>query len=372
MNKTDISEKQMQSTIALFLMGSSVISSGYTSAKQDTWIVILIAVALMIPLAWVYAGILRLYPGQNFYRNVLRAMGRPVGLTICALYLFYLLLLGGQVLRTFSEFVHLVNMTQTPLVGISTAIVAVTVYTLSNRLYVLTRLGKFVLPFLYFTIILTLLLSFRDMDFSNLRPILQSKPSDFLKGLMSAFTLPYGELVACLPMFGVSGRIEKVFPTMVKGVLLGFGFLFAAVVRNILVLGYYNSVATFPSYECVSVIQLGEFFTRIEVLIGINLLLAGFIKFAVLVFSSCEGVTRLFGYRDSEPFVAPLSLFLLTLSALLDSNTSEVFGFKEIYVILALPFQVVLPILILVVGTVRKKLQKPRKTSPAARKSPSA
>ncbi|WP_411675774.1 GerAB/ArcD/ProY family transporter [Caproicibacter sp.] len=371
MNKTDISEKQMKSTIALFLMGSSVISSGSNSAKQDTWIAVLVAVALMIPVTWVYSGILRLYPGQNFYRNVLRAMGRPVGLAVCVLYLFYLLLLGGQVLRTFSEFMHLVNLTQTPLIGISAAMVAVAVYLLSNRLYVLTRIGKFVLPVLYFTIILTVLLSFRDMDLSNLKPVLQSKPSDFLKGVVTAFTLPYGELVVCLPMFGVSGRIEKIFPTLIKGIFLGFGFLYAAVLRNILVLGYYDSTAGFSSYECVSVIQMGEFFTRIEVLIGINLLLAGFIKFAVLAFSSCEGVARLFGYRDSEPLVAPVSLLLLTLSALLDKNMSEVFGFREIYPIVALPFQVLLPVLILVVGTVRKKFQKPRKPSPEAREKPS-
>ncbi|WP_326974902.1 GerAB/ArcD/ProY family transporter [Caproicibacter sp. BJN0012] len=357
MNRKDISGKQMQSTVALFLMGSSVISSGSNSAKQDTWITVLIAVALMIPFAWIHAEILKLYPGQNFFCIILRTLGRPVGLIVCMLYVFYFIILGAQVLRTFFEFIHIGNMIETPMIAIAVIIMATVVFVLSKRLYVLARVGRFVLPVLYLTIFMTIVLSFKYMTLNNLKPILHTKLPDFLNGILNSFVLPYGELIVCVPMFGAMNRKEKLFPTMVKGILLAFVFLFTAMMRNILVLGYSASVSLFPSYECVSVIRIGAFFTRIEIVIGINLVLAGFIKLGVLVFSSCEGVTRLFGLKDYEPLIAPFSLLILTLSLLLHSDTAQVFNFIKIYPVIALPFQVLLPILILIVGKIHKKME---------------
>ncbi|QAT51111.1 hypothetical protein EQM14_15780 [Caproiciproducens sp. NJN-50] len=361
MNRSDISARQMQSTIAMFLIGSSVISSGTNSAKQDTWITILIAVVLIIPFAWVYAEILKLYPGQNFFVNILRAMGRPVGLAVCALYAVYALYLGALVLRTFSEFVHIVNMTETPIISIMVCILAAVVYMLSNRLYVLARVSRFLLPFLYFTIFTTLILSYKNMDVGNLKPILHTDPPDFLRGILFSFTLPYGELVLCLPMFGAMNRKAPIFPTMMKGVYEGFLFLFPAVIRNSLVLGYYASISLFPSYECVSIIKIGEFFTRVEVLIGFNLLLAGFFKVGISLFSSCEGVARMFGFQDYEPLVAPLALLLLTMSILAHNNTAEMLAFLKLNPYCVLPFQVFLPILILIVGKIRKKIELKKK-----------
>ena len=361
MNRRSISGKQMQSTIALFLMGSSVISSGMNSAKQNTWITVLIGVALAIPFAWIHAQILELYPGRNIIGNTLRAMGRPAGMAVCALYLFYFLVLGAQVLRTFAEFIKLVSMNETPLIAISVITMGTVVYIMSNRLYVLARIGKFVLPFLYGTIFLTIALSFKYFDPNNLKPVLHTKPSDFLNGIMTSFALPYGELVVCVPMFGALDRREKIFPTMIKGIFLAFIFLFTAVIRNTMVLGYYASVSLFPSYECVSVIQLGEFFTRIEVLIGVNLVLAGIIKLGVLLFSSCEGAAILSGFKDYEPLVAPFCLLILTISILLHKDTAQVFNFIKIYPAFSLPFQVLLPILVLIVGKIRRKIEKTKK-----------
>lgn len=364
MNRLDISARQMQSTIAVFLIGSSVISSGMNSAKQDTWITVLIAVVLIVPFAWVYAEILKLYPGQNFFVNILRVMGRPIGMTVCALYAVYMLYLGALVLRTFSEFVHIVNMTETPVIAIMVCIIATVIYMLNNRLYVLARVSRFVLPFLYFSIFTTLILSYKSMDPNNLKPILHSSPSNLLNGILTEFTLPYGELVICLPMFGAMNRKESIFPTMVKGVYMGFLFLFVAVIRNLMVLGYYDSAVLFPSYECVSIIKIGEFFTRVEVLIGINLWVAGFFKVGVALFSSCEGFVRIFKFKDYEPLVAPMGLLLMTLSVLTHDNTAQMLEFLKVNPILALPFQVILPILILIVGKIRKKIEMAKKRDP--------
>lgn len=368
MNKTEISARQMEVTVALFLTGSSIVSSGASDAKQDTWITILLAFALSIPLIWVHSEILQLYPGRNYFGNILRTLGGPVGKAVSVLLLLFYFHLGALVLRIFTEFIHIVNMTDTPAIAISVFMTAAGVYVLSNRLYVLTRICKFTFPLLMVAVALTILLSLKNMNLNYLRPVLNSGWQNLTRGTLATLSVTYGELIVCAPMFGELDRRNQVFPVFFRGALWGFLVLLIADLRNLLVLGYSAGTFAFPSYEAVSIVKLGDFFTRIEVLIGINLLLAGFIKTSVLLFTACKGLAEVFHLGDYEPLAAPCSLLILTLSELVYNNMEEMFSWDRYFTYYSIPFQILLPVLVLIVGKIRKKLQKPGK---AERQTPS-
>ena len=355
MNKTEVSAKQMESTIALFLLASSLISSGSSDAKQDTWICVPIAFALSVPLLWVYSKILELYPGRSYFGNILRAFGRPAGRTVSVILLLFIFFLSAFVLRTFSGFIHIVNMTETPLIAISVSVTAVAVYVMENRVHVLTRICKFTFPFLVTTVVVTIALSVPNMDLNNLKPVLHSGFADIATGTLSYLSMTGGELMICVQMFCELDRREKVFSTFLRGAFWGFLILFSADLRNILILGYSAGVFAFPSYEAVSIVKLGDFFTRIEVLIGINLLLAGFLKNCVMLSTACMGIAKTFGYQDYEPFVAPCSLLILALSIVGSDNTEELFAWARTFTFFSIPFQILIPVLVLIVGTIRKK-----------------
>jgi spore germination protein KB len=360
-NKIEISAKQMEAIIAVFLSSSVLVMGGSSKAEQDSWLCVIAATVAVIPLLWVHTKILELYPGQNYFGNVIRATGKPVGTVLCLLLIFYSLSIGTFVLRIFAEFMHIVNMTETPLIAILVCMTAVMVYTLSNRLYVLARISQFVLPFVLITVIITVLLSYKTMDINNLKPILHTETSKLFDGFLLVFALPYGEIIICMPMFGAMDRKAKIFPTLLKAVLISFLIIFIATERNRLVLGYSDSIYAYPSYETASVISLGGFLTRVEVLIGINLLLSGFIKTGVLLFTVCDGIAKTFHYRDYEPFVAPMGLVFMTGAVLSSSNTVEMFDWLNYLPVYSLPFQIIIPVLVLIVGTLRKKFHKPQK-----------
>jgi spore germination protein KB len=360
-NKIEISAKQMEAIVAVFLSSSVLVMRGSSKAEQDSWLCVIAATVAVIPLLWVHTKILELYPGQNYFGNVIRATGKPVGTVLCLLLIFYSLSIGTFVLRIFAEFMHIVNMTETPLIAILVCMTAVMVYTLSNRLYVLARISKFVLPFVLITVIITVLLSYKTMDINNLKPILHTETSKLFDGFLLVFALPYGEIIICMPMFGAMNRKAKIFPTLLKAVLISFLIIFIATERNRLVLGYSDSIYAYPSYETASVISLGGFLTRVEVLIGINLLLSGFIKTGVLLFTVCDGIAKTFHYRDYEPFVAPMGLVFMTGAVLSSSNTVEMFDWLNYLPVYSLPFQIIIPVLVLIVGTLRKKFHKPQK-----------
>lgn len=359
MNRTEISAKQMEMTVAMFLVGSSLISSGSSEAQQDTWICVLLAFALSVPLVWVHARILELYPGRSYFGNMIQVLGKPAGRTVSVVLLLFTFQLSAFVLRTFAEFIHIVNMPETPLVAISACVTAVAVYVLENRLHVLARICKFTLPLLIATLGVTIALSAPSMELDHLKPVLHSGWSHIAYGTLTYFSMTYGELIVCAPMFCELDRKEKVFPVFLRGALWGFLILFGADLRNLLILGYSSGVFLFPSFEAVSVVALGDFFTRIEVLIGINLLMAGFLKNCVMLTTVCIGIAKTFGYRDYEPFVAPCALLIMALSEIVQDNTEQLFQWIRYFSYFSIPFQVLLPVLVLIVGTVRKRRRRP-------------
>lgn len=359
----------MQALIAMFLVGTSLISGGMIGAGPNSWFCILIGTLLFIPMIWVHAQILNLYPGRNFSENILLACGRTAGKIICFLYLINAVALGGSILRTFSEFIHIVGMTDTPRIAIAISLVLVLVLILKCQVYVTARIAKFTIPFLYISVVITVVCSINNMEISNLKPVLNCRFPTIAHGVFGFFTTPMGELVLFNPLFQFLNRKEKIFPVFLKGSLLGVFILLVARLRNNLILGMSSSTFTFASYVSVSVISLGEFFTRIEILIGINLLLSGFLKLCVTVFTASDSLIHVFQLKNYLYSVGPSLLLILIFANFITKNFAEYSVWLKIYPFFAFPFQIILPIAILITGKIRKKRGNTPDASPPRKKS---
>ncbi len=359
--KDRITGKQMECTIALFLIGSSLVTGSATQAKQDTWFCMILALLLNIPLVWVHSQILELYPGRNYFENIVKACGKPVGKALCILLMIYSFHIAALVKKIFVNFIQTLNMPETPFIFILLSIVMVEFYMSKKRLFVVARVSKFTIPLLIVTVLMTMILSYSNLDPSNLKPVLRSDFRSMASGTLLIFTLPFGESVLCAPMFGALDQREPVFPVFLKGMLLGFSILLFANLRNLLILGNSESVFAYPSYQAVSVIGIGDFFTRIEVIIGFNLLLAGFIKVCVTYFTCCQEVAKIFDFDDYVPLFAPCGLILVTLIMLVNSNTEEMLNWLKYHPFYSLPFQVVIPVAVLITGKIRNRAQKKKR-----------
>lgn len=371
MNKREITAKQVIAAITFFLAGSSLVAGGTSMAQQDSWISIVLAFLATIPMTWVYSEILLFSPKRDLYDAAVFAAGKPAAKILCALYAVYALYVGALVIRIFSEFIHIVNMLETPIIAITAAMMLSCIYLSTKRLYVLGRVAKFTLPFLFLSISITIIFSLKDMDIINLLPVLYNNTKPVIKTAVVLIAIPFGETVICMPMFAGVEHQEKIFPIFFKGLFLGFLFLLAANLRNTLVLGYSASLFDFPSYEAVSVISIGDFFTRIEVFIGINLLLAGFIKICVSIYSSCFYLSKAFGYDDYAKLSAPCGLIIITLGILAHSNSEEMFSWLNYHPFYSLPFQVVIPLILFIIGKIKQHSLKAGGSAAAGRRAAS-
>jgi len=355
MNKREITVKQAVAVIALFLTGSSLISGGTAIAKQDSWFSMVLAFLLVLPMLWIYSEILAFSPKRDFYDAAVFACGKVFAKIFCIFYFIYAIYVGALVLRIFSEFIHIVNMIETPIIAITAAIMLAIIFLIKKRLYVLGRVAKFTLPLLLLSLTITIVLSVKDMDFSNIEPVLYKNTKPLLQNTFITLALPFGETVICMPIFAGIEHQEKIFPVFFKSVLLGFSILFFANLRNLFVLGFSSSIFYFPSYEAVSVISIGEFFTRIEVFMGINLLLAGFIKVCVALYSSCFYISKAFGYDDYAKLSAPCGLIIMLLAVMAHSNSEEMFSWVKFHPFYCIPFQIIIPLALLIAGKIKKR-----------------
>ena len=115
MSNQAVTGRHLKYAIALFLVGSSLVGSSTAGdSGNDSWIAMIIATAAVIPLLLMYSAILRLYPGENLYAIAMHVFGRVGGTVVSIVYIFYALHLGALVLNIFAEFVHVVNMPDTP------------------------------------------------------------------------------------------------------------------------------------------------------------------------------------------------------------------------------------------------------------------
>src|SRR5690242_1975848 len=113
MNKEIITAKQGISLVVLFEIGSAIVLSPGSEAKQDVWIVVLLALLFALPMILIYARLLSAFPGKDLFDILHEVLGKIPGKIIALTYVWYAFHLGALVIRNFSEFIQTVSLPET-------------------------------------------------------------------------------------------------------------------------------------------------------------------------------------------------------------------------------------------------------------------
>lgn len=114
MDKQTISDKQGTCLGILFIFGSTLVLGTGGNAKNDTWISVLLAILLSIPVLLMYARILYRYPGMDLYDILEEVFGKLAGKLFGLMFAWFSFHLGALVLRNFAEFMSNVGLPETP------------------------------------------------------------------------------------------------------------------------------------------------------------------------------------------------------------------------------------------------------------------
>ncbi len=350
-----ISGSQLVFLMVGFLLGSSVIMTPGRSVQQDAWIAIIIGAVEGGIFALISTTLARRFPGKTIVEILETAFGPYLGKVIAGMFIWYAFHIGSIVIRNFTDFFTTTIMPETPSIVFAALLISVSAFAVGNGLEVITRCSLVLVPITIFLLITALLVQLNQLEFKNFLPLLETPIWELLKVSQSVAIFPFGETFFFLMIFPFLNQTKEYRNKTLIGILVAALILILVILRSIGALGATKSLFTYPSYEAVKLINLPFVNTRFEIIVVINFLTMGFLKIAVLHYSTVLGLGQIFNLRSIRSLIIPIGVLMIIFSIINFTSISENFEFNETAnPIYSMFFQLVIPLLTLMVVIIRK------------------
>lgn len=362
MKKEAITIKQLIFLMMLFIFGTTVAVGVYTDVGQDAWISTILGIVFSLPMVIVFARIISLYPGKNLF-DIMQEVFKPViGKILIVLMIWYALFTASNVVCIFNNFIRITSLISTPRLIISITFIAICAYLAISKL---NGFGKGSATVFYIVIaatVITMLMSLGKIkNFNNLFPIANHSIPQIAGGAWSVFAMPFAQVVLFLGLADVIKRKknESIYKAFIYATIIAGAILLIVNLRNLLLLGSYLIESSyFPSFKAARILGIKNVLERIEGMLTYNFMMAGIAELTVCIIFSAKGATKLFGLKNYKTLIAPISLLILSLCLVGNDNIIEIFDFLKIYKYYALPFQVVIPLIVWIGAEIKTRSDK--------------
>jgi spore germination protein KB len=362
--KVKINPSQLFVLIILFEMGSALVVALATDAKQDAWIAVLLGMVGGIFLFIIYHRLYMFYPEIPLSSYVQKIVGKWFGRVLAFMYIIYFIYCAARVLRDFGELLTTTLYSSTPLLIINALMVLTTVYAVQKGFEVIARVGELFFILVYILAVMGfLLVAFSGLiHLQNLRPILENGWMPVLKvTLGQTLTFPFGEMVVFTMILPYLNDQKKAKLVCIWGIVLsGINIAITALI-NVATLGVdLYARSPFPLLNTVGKIQLGNFIERLDVFFMLYLMIGGFFKIAIFFYAAVIGTTDIFHFKSKRKMCFPIGIIILFASLTISSNYAEHIkeGLKFVPIFLHYPFQIFIPIMLLVIAYFRNRKKK--------------
>ncbi|SJZ91110.1 GerAB/ArcD/ProY family transporter [Selenihalanaerobacter shriftii] len=354
-NDIKISKYQLLVLMMGFIFG--IIVNPASAAYQDAWLAFIMGWAAGFILIGMYAYIAILNPNKTLI-DILRAtFGKYLGSILGMLYIWYFIHLAAIILRNFGEFMVISTYTETPLIFIVIILSGAVAYQVRSGLEVLARMSELFVPLVPIFVLFLFLILLPEYDVSNFLPILERGITPVIKAAFSITTFPFGEVVLFLMIFPALNEKDELFKTSYLATAIMGMILFIITIRDLLVLGpNFFANAIFPPVITTSVIP--NLNLNLDPVIFVNFLIGGGIKGSLLIYAAALGLAQLFKLDHYKSFIIPLLLVTVGLSQWLYGSIMETLQWSaQIYPYYAIPFQVIIPLIILITSLIKETIQ---------------
>lgn len=254
MTHNKITQRQCFFLLFLFYIGNLVTASG-AKGKQSGWILFLILGLLSLPVLYLYTRAAKeRSPGTIF----VDALGVPVGGFLTAIYCILAVMLAGDSMRLFADFIVINDLNDAGALG-NTALLTLTVFFLLNcSVQSLGKAAWLLQPVTVFFLLLSVVMTITKMDLQRLLPLFSEKPTVLLKEGLASFTA--GSVASVLPLFSLNTSTEKsrFFPAVAASVSACL-MLAIVTLRDTAVLGFPAvSMFRFPSFTASGMMRHSE------------------------------------------------------------------------------------------------------------------
>ena len=360
MDKEIITQKQGIVMMVTFILGSTLVLGAGGEAKQDIWIAFFVAMLLVIPVLFIYARLLSIFPEKSLFDILEHVFGKVLGRIAALPFIWFAFHLGSLVIRNFTEFITIVSIPETPQYIIAVFGIFLCIWAVKAGIEVIARWTSIVLPVIIFTILVVTLLLAPYYEFKNLKPVLYDGFKPVFDSGFSLFAFPFAETLIFTTVLNNLQSKSSQYKVYYWSLLIGGSIILLVAVRSILALGAANvSILYFSSYASVRLIEIGDFLQRIEISVTVVFLFGGFVKASLCLYAASCGMAKVLNIANYRQIVAPVGLLMMILSIIIYHSTIEMFEWAEkIYKYYAIPFEIVLPLIILIAAEIKVRSKK--------------
>ena len=312
-NNVSVSGPQFLFVIACFIQASSLLTSFIAPiTMQDSWMVVLLASVVFVPVILLYQSIMQMFPDQNLVQILETVFGKAAGKLVAAVYLWFFLTLSALNVMDMTSFLSLAVMTETPNIVLTVITVVVAAWAVKAGLSVVVRYG---FPFViaaFLLIVMSIIFLNGHINLQNFLPMLEYRPMRYIQGTHVVLTIPFGELV-CVMMINPALNLTK--KEMRRYWLIGFGLgaitLLLIVARDISALGNVIELFIFPPLTVLQIINAGTEISRLEILFATVLIMLSFFKISFLYYVSVSAVTQIFNLKSAKRIIYSVGAFIV-------------------------------------------------------------
>ncbi|ETT62407.1 endospore germination permease [Paenibacillus sp. FSL H8-0457] len=355
----DIAPRQFYILAFGLTIGTSILvtPSGLAhTAREDAWMASLFSLLINLLMVVLYIAIARLYPGQSIFEIHEKVLGKLLGKLFSLIYLFYFLILTGTLLGNLGFFLSSEMMPETPIEAIQILFLIAAVMCARMGIILLARVGELMFPWIVFLFMVLVLSLMPQIDWNHIKPMLEEGWMPVAKaGFHSSMFQELIVLMVFLPLVKGEKEGER---ALMRGAASGGLVLSITVLLSVLILGIEQTEnSTFPAYALAKTINLGNFFQRVEGILITLWILTFFIKISLLYLSILQGMKTVFGLKDQNSLIYPLSVLFVVVAWNTYINTVYVADIIEnVWSSYALLHLIVIPIVLYLVGITRTKI----------------
>jgi spore germination protein KB len=310
--------------MVLFEIGSSILFVLGIAAKQDAWIVVLIAMLIGFVLIWVYTELQKNFPQENFAEIIIKILGKYLGTPLVLFYGLFFLYAATRNFRDFGELIVTTFLTKTPMIVVLIVFMLTALYILFLGFEVLGRTSEIVLPTILFSLISVVIMigiSGR-IHLEELTPILADGLQPVFKEVYPKFVnFPFGEAAVFMMCWCYSDSKQNVRKFSFLAIGIAGMILTLINVVTICVLGVpIAGAATIPFLAVIKLINIGDIITNLDALGIILMFIGGFYKMSIFFFGGVQALTIAFKIKNSRWVMIFAAMFVLWLVIVFEPN----------------------------------------------------
>lgn len=318
-----ISKTQLLSLMLLFEIGSTTLFALGIGAKQDAWIVILIATFISLGLVWVFTEIQKQYPDKNLVEILQSLLGKWLSVPLILLYALYFYSNASFNFYEFGEIIRTTFLENTPQFVILSVFMFTTIYMITLGIEVIGRTAEILMPVLIIFLLSTYFLASISgaLDFQELLPVLENGWNPILKEVMDVVNFPFGESIVFLMFWHFIDKKRSTRKIALFVVVLTGGILVITNMIIIMVLGSELAAkAEIPLLRVLFDINIADILTNLDIIGVIVLFIGGFYKTLINFYGAVLAVTTLFKFTNKKWVTIIMGVSLIVYSMVFFQN----------------------------------------------------